>query len=284
LAATTDCNSFACSLDPYNGATQAIAEAVRNLACVGAEPIAVTDCLNFGSPENPTVMGQFVAAVEGMAEACRAFSTPVVSGNVSLYNETKGTAIAPTPTVGMVGLVPEIRHVPHSTWNEGDVLYLLGPLEGELGGSRFLQIALDLRAGPVPPVDYAGERRTSALVRDLVRMGLVAAHDIADGGLAVALVEMSAGKVGVTIDLSLGISHVRALFGEWQGRFLLALPVAWEGAMQQACHGLELTRLGVATGDDIVVRFADHEVIRGAVATLATMRTQGLEWLAETQA
>ena len=116
VAATTDCNALACGLDPFNGAAQAVAEAVRNLACVGAEPVGVTDCLNFGSPENPKVMGQFVAALEGMAEACRAFEVPVVSGNVSFYNETSGSAILPTPTVGMAGVVPEVRHRPRGTW------------------------------------------------------------------------------------------------------------------------------------------------------------------------
>ena len=114
VAATTDCNALACGLDPFNGAAQAVAEAVRNLACVGAEPVGVTDCLNFGSPENPRVMGQFVAALEGMAEACRAFEVPVVSGNVSFYNETSGSAVLPTPTVGMVGVVPEVRHRPRA--------------------------------------------------------------------------------------------------------------------------------------------------------------------------
>ncbi len=280
LAATTDCNALACSLDPRNGAAHAVAEAVRNLACVGAEPIGVTDCLNFGSPENPAVMGQFVAAVEGLAEACREFEVPVVSGNVSFYNETSGAAIAPTPTIGMVGLVPEVRHRPRAHWQIGDAVYLLGPVEGELGGSRYLQIVLGLESGPVPGVDYGAERRAAAVARDLVRLGLAAVKDLSDGGLAVALVEMSGGAVGCRLALPAEASAVRALFGEWRCGFLLATPVALEPALERACEGLPLTRLGIAGGAKLTVALGRRSALEGPVAELAALREKGLEWLA----
>lgn len=281
IAATTDCNALACGLDPENGAAQAVAEAVRNLACVGAEPVGVTDCLNFGSPENPRVMGQFVAAVEGIAETCRAFEVPVVSGNVSFYNETSGNAILPTPTVGMVGVVPEVRHRPRSTWSEGEVVYLLGPAEGELGGSRFLQIVLGLEAGPVPPVSYESERRASAAVRGLVRKGLVAAKDISDGGLAVAAVEMSSGGVGCELAFPDGVSPARALFGEWQGAFLLAVAAGDEPEVVKACAGLPLIRLGVAGGENVTVMLEGKMLLDEPVGELQRLRERVLGWLSE---
>jgi phosphoribosylformylglycinamidine synthase II len=281
IAATTDCNALACGLDPENGAAQAVAEAVRNLACVGAEPVGVTDCLNFGSPENPRVMGQFVAAVEGIAETCRAFEVPVVSGNVSFYNETSGNAILPTPTVGMVGVVPEVRHRPRSTWSEGEVVYLLGPAEGELGGSRFLQIVLGLEAGPVPPVSYESERRASAAVRGLVRKGLVAAKDISDGGLAVAAVEMSSGGVGCELAFPDGVSPARALFGEWQGAFLLAVAAGDEPEVVKACAGLPLIRLGVAGGENVTVMVEGKMLLDEPVGELQRLRERVLGWLSE---
>jgi phosphoribosylformylglycinamidine synthase len=279
IAATTDCNAVACGLDPHWGSAQAVAEAVRNLACVGAEPVGVTDCLNFGNPENPQVMGQFVAAVEGMAEACRAFGVPVVSGNVSFYNETSGKGILPTPTVGMVGVVPEVRHRPRSTWDEGDALFLLGPVEGDLGGSRYLRLVLDLEVGPVPAVDYADERRLSAAVRDLVRLGIVAAKDISDGGLAVTAVEMSGGRVGAEIVVPDRSSLVRVLFGEWLGRFLLATPAACAAAVERACNGLPLVRLGTAGGGELAFRFGSKVVLRGRADELAARREKGMAWL-----
>ncbi len=280
IAATTDCNAVACWLDPRRGAAQAVAEAVRNLACVGAEPVGLTDCLNFGSPENPEVMGQLVAAIDGMAAACRAFDVPVVSGNVSLYNETSGQAILPTPTVGMVGLVPEVRHAPRSHFADSDAVYLLGPLEGELGASRFLQLVMDMQVGPVPDVDYGGERAAASVVRHLVRLGLVAARDISDGGLAVAAAEMTAGGVGAVLELPAGASEGRALFGEWGPRYLLAVPPAWEDAVGRAAEGLQLTRLGVAVGERLLIRRAGETLIDESVSEIAALREVGLGWLA----
>jgi phosphoribosylformylglycinamidine synthase len=279
VAATTDCNALACGLDPFNGAAQAVAEAVRNLACVGAEPVGVTDCLNFGSPENPRVMGQFVAALEGMAEACRAFEVPVVSGNVSFYNETSGSSVLPTPTVGMVGVVPNVRHRPRATWRDGDAIYMLGSVEGELGGSRFLQVVLGLEAGPVPAVDYAAESRAAATVRELVRQGVAAARDLSDGGLAVAAVEMSGGACGAELTVPESVAPARALFGEWRGGFLLAVAPARESALTRACEGLPVTKLGTARGTRLRVSLGGTALLDEPVGELQRLREKGLEWL-----
>ena len=281
LAATTDCNVLACGLDPRNGAAQAVAEAVRNLACVGAEPVGVTDCLNFGSPENPKVMGQFVAAIEGMTEACRAFDVPVVSGNVSFYNETSGSAILPTPTIGMVGVAPEVRHAPRGSWLGGEAVWLVGPVEGELGGSRFLQIVLGLEAGPVPGVDYEGEACAAAAVRQVVRAGLAAARDLSDGGLAVALIEMSGGALGCDVSLPTGTSPARALFGEWRGAFLLAGPAEHGAEVERVCRGVPLSRLGTAGGTVVRVSLGKETLVEEPVDELFGLRETTLAWLFE---
>ncbi|MGC8916394.1 MAG: phosphoribosylformylglycinamidine synthase subunit PurL [Thermoanaerobaculum sp.] len=280
LAATTDCNALACSLDPYAGAAQAVVEAMRNLACVGAEPVGVTDCLNFGSPENPTVMGQFVAAVRGLADACASLGVPVVSGNVSFYNETSGQAILPTPTVGMVGVVPQVRHRPRFAFHEGDVVALLGPVHGDLSASRYLQLCWDMAAGVVPTPDYGAERAAAEVVRTLVRLGLVAARDVSDGGLAVVLAEMCE-TVGVTVAVPEGASAASFLFGEWGPRYLLAFPEEFRPAVERAVSGLPLSFLGKAGGDALVVRDGERELLHLTLAEIAELRGQGLRFLEE---
>ncbi|MCX7895567.1 MAG: AIR synthase-related protein, partial [Thermoanaerobaculum sp.] len=278
VAATTDCNAYACSLDPFAGAAQAVVEAMRNLACVGAEPLGVTDCLNFGSPENPQVMGQFVAAVDGLSEACLALGVPVVSGNVSFYNETSGQAILPTPTVGMVGVAPEVRHRPRFALQEGDCLYLLGPLEGELGGSRYQRLVLRQAMGFVPRPDYQVEQSLAGLVRSLVRLGLVAARDISDGGLGVVLAEMCH-TVGVEVEVPSQATLPRVLFGEWGPRYLLACPKPFRPAVELALAGAPLTWLGTAQGGALVIRWQGREVVRLALGEIAALREQGLAFL-----
>lgn len=280
LAATTDCNALACSLDPKAGAAQAVVEALRNLACVGAEPVGVTDCLNFGSPENPRVMGQFVAAVEGLAQACRALEIPVVSGNVSFYNETSGQAILPTPTVGMVGFVPQVSHRPRFHLLPEDALYLLGPLNGELGASRYLQLVGGLEAGLVPWPDFAQEAAAAHLVRHLVRLGLVAARDISDGGLLVVLCEMCE-DVGVKLQVPQEASPVGFLFGEWGPRYLLACPPAFSPALEGAAASFPLTPLGRAEGSELVVSKGQETLVRLALEELHQLREQGLRFLEE---
>jgi phosphoribosylformylglycinamidine synthase len=188
IALTTDCNARFCALDPYEGARLAVAEAYRNLSTVGAEPLAVTDCLNFGNPERPEVMGQLVEAIRGLGDACRALDTPVVSGNVSLYNDTDGKSIKPTPTVGMVGLLGRARDSVGQAFGDGQAVALLGVNTGELGGSEYLKVVHGRVAGAPPRLEVAREAAVGRACRALVGAGLLAAaHDCSDGGLAVAL-------------------------------------------------------------------------------------------------
>jgi phosphoribosylformylglycinamidine synthase len=222
LAATTDCNSLYCPLDPRQGGRIAVAEAARNLTCSGARPLAVTDNLNFGNPYKPENFWQLRKAVEGMAEACRAFGTPVTGGNVSLYNESPAGVVDPTPTVAMVGLIDEEKHIT-TQWfkNEGDVIILVGGtgavssqefrddtevVPPGLGASRFLKVCFGRKIGPVPKLDIELEITVQNAVRDLIRLGVVrSAHDCSEGGLAVALAECCfnpKGLVGAEIDLS----------------------------------------------------------------------------------
>src|SRR5262249_9647313 len=189
LAATTDCNSTYCALDPREGGKIAVAEAARNLTCSGARPLAVTDCLNFGNPYKPENFWLLREAVEGIAEACRAFGTPVTGGNVSLYNESPAGVVDPTPTIGMVGLIDDEEHVT-TQWfkNEGDVIVLVGDIGKELGGSQFLKTCYGRKEGPPPRVDFDLEVQVQNTIRDLIREGLIkTAHDCSEGGLAIAL-------------------------------------------------------------------------------------------------
>src|SRR5882762_11043528 len=191
LAATTDCNSTYCALDPREGGKIAVAEAARNLTCSGAKPLAVTDCLNFGNPYKSENFWQLREAVEGIAEACRAFGTPVTGGNVSLYNENPAGVVDPTPTIGMVGLIEKEEHITTQWFKDaGDEIILVGKIGDELGGSRFLKVCHGKKIGPPPHVDLAHEIEIQNAVRDLVHAGLVQnAHDCSEGGLAVALAE-----------------------------------------------------------------------------------------------
>ncbi len=216
LALTADCNPRYCYLDPYLGAQLAVAEAARNLSCVGATPLAVTDCLNFANPEKPDNFWQFRRAVEGLADACEALGTPVISGNVSFYNETPERAIFPTPTVGMVGLIENAeRRVTMAFQNEGDGIYLIGGGTPTFGGSEYLSVIHGQEAGTPPALDLAAEKRVQAFVREAIQQGLLqSAHDVSDGGLAVALAECCmAGNIGADIQ-DLHEVNALTLFGE----------------------------------------------------------------------
>ena len=227
LAVTSDCTPRYVQNDPYEGGKQAVAEAWRNLTCVGADPIAITDNLNFGNPERPEIMGQIVRAIEGMAEACRVLDFPVVSGNVSLYNETNGTAIPPTPTVGAVGiLIDSTQRADFSGMKAGDTLVLLGETKGDLGASMYLREILDREDGAPPPVDLAMERKIGDFVRAEIESRRVrVVHDLSDGGLVAAAAEMAlASNVGITLELPSKLPDHALLFGEDQGRYLIATP------------------------------------------------------------
>lgn len=226
LAITTDCTPRYCFADPYEGGKQAVAEAWRNLTATGADPIAITDCLNFGNPEREEIMGQFVGCVEGMAEACRALDFPVVSGNVSLYNETNGVAIPPTPAVGGVGLIPDMdQRAGFGGLTEGDILLVVGETTGMMGASVYLKVIEDREDGGAPLVDLAVEKANGDFVRGQIRAGrLTACHDISDGGLACAAADMA-----LASDCGIKLAHEGKtppmhgfLFGEDQARYLIA--------------------------------------------------------------
>jgi phosphoribosylformylglycinamidine synthase len=224
LALTCDVNPVYCALDPCMGAMQAVAEAVRNLACVGAEPVGLTDCLNFGNPENPEISWQFRESIRGIAKACRALEVPVISGNVSLYNETAGQSIHPTPAIAMVGVIPDIRQLP-SAWftTAGDRVILLGEDRREHGGSAYLRLLHGIEQGRPPAVDLEAENKLAELLRLLVfEQWLHTAHDVSDGGLALTLAEACFGR-GLGAELELPLDPAQ-LFSETQARAVIAVP------------------------------------------------------------
>ncbi len=228
VAISTDCNSRYCFLNPYTGAQIAVAEAARNVACSGARPMAITDCLNFGNPEKPEIMWQFKEAVEGMANACEVLKTPVVSGNVSFYNETSGTPIFPTPTVGMVGLLENIEnHLTQSFKAIGDVIILIGETKEELGGSEYLSLFHNMVKGKAPEIDIFKEKLLIDTILKLNNQKLLkSAHDVSEGGLAVALAECCITgdyPIGANISYSIDIDDIYLLFSESQGRVIVSI-------------------------------------------------------------
>ncbi|MFN9173945.1 MAG: AIR synthase related protein, partial [Synechocystis sp.] len=243
VAATTDCNARYVYLNPLEGAKAAVAEAARNLSCVGAEPLAVTDNLNFGSPENPVGYWQLALACQGIAEACRALDTPVTGGNVSLYNETldsegKPQAIYPTPVIGMVGRVADITKVVGQGWrNTGEGIYLLGSNDhNTLGGSDYLALLHHTVAGQPPQVDFELEKAVQAACRHGIAQGwIIAAHDCAEGGLGVALAEMAiAGKLGAEIVINPDRQRLdQLLFGEAASRIVVSVHPQFQPAWEQ---------------------------------------------------
>jgi phosphoribosylformylglycinamidine synthase len=259
LAISCDVTPRYCAADPYEGAQQAVAECWRNLTAVGADPLAITDCMNFGNPERPEIMGEFASAVEGMAEACTALAFPVVSGNVSLYNETNGVAIPPTPAIGGIGLIPDVATMATiALKREGDVLMLLGAEAGHLGQASYLQVLHGRSEGAPPPVDLDAERRTGDLVRGLIRSGsLSAVHDVSDGGLLVAIAEMAlAGGIGARLDAVPNPLPAHALwFGEDQARFVVAASPDKADAIHKAAAvaKVPLRMLGTVGGDVIAL-------------------------------
>jgi phosphoribosylformylglycinamidine synthase subunit PurL len=258
VALATDGNGRFAALDPAAGAALAVAEAARNVACAGAVPVAVTDCLNFASPERPEVMGAFAAAVEGLAAASRALGLPVTGGNVSFYNESAGRPIHPTPVVGVLGLLEDAAAAVGSGFPRGGLdVWLLGATRAELGGSAWQRACGRPLRGRPPALDLAAEAALQRLLVELAAARLLAsAHDLADGGLAVALVEaVLAGGVGARVELPAGLPPVAALASETPSRALLAADPAAAGALAVAAGraGVPAARLGVTGGDRLVV-------------------------------
>ncbi|WP_242096256.1 phosphoribosylformylglycinamidine synthase subunit PurL [Sphingomonas sp. CROZ-RG-20F-R02-07] len=234
LAISTDCTPRYCFADPYEGGKQAIAECWRNLTAVGATPLATTDCMNFGNPQRPEIMGQFVGCIEGMGEACRALDFPIVSGNVSLYNETKdedggATAILPTPAIGGIGLLADYtKSATIAFKGTGDIVVLVGEHRGHLGQSLWLREIHGrdgVEAGPPPPIDLAAERRTGDYIREGIASGAITAcHDVSDGGVAVAVAEMAlAGDIGAMLDTSAECGVAGTWFAEDQGLYVVTI-------------------------------------------------------------
>jgi phosphoribosylformylglycinamidine synthase len=255
LAAVVDCTPRYCKADPKAGGAQAVAETWRNLTAVGAMPLAVTDNMNFGNPERPEIMGQFVLAVSGMREACLALDYPVVSGNVSLYNETSGQAIFPAPVVGGVGLLDDVsKAVSIGFKRAGDAILLIGDTDGHLGASLFLREIAGAEEGPPPPVDLAAERRNGDFVRQQIAAGRVTAcHDLSDGGLLVALAEMAiAGDVGTEIAPPSGSAGF--LFGEDQARYLLTTADADAALAAAQKAGVPAVRIGSTGGRELTLK------------------------------
>jgi phosphoribosylformylglycinamidine synthase len=266
LAITTDCTPRYCYADPHEGGKQAIAEAYRNLSAVGATPLAVTNCLNFANPQRPEIMAQITGCLAGMSEACRALDFPIVSGNVSLYNESKatggGSAILPTPAIGAVGLMKDwSRSATIGLTAEGETLLLLGHTKGHVGQSLWLDICHGRREGDPPSVDLAVERRLGELLRSLIADGLVSAvHDCADGGAAVAIAEMAlAGGTGFTMTVVPALPDPAAmLFGEDQGRAVVATSQPDRVRELAAAAQLFSIPVGVTGSDAIVFDLVDR--------------------------
>lgn len=259
VAATTDCNGRYVYLNPRMGTMAAVAEAGRNLACVGAMPTAVTNNLNFGNPLKPHIYYQFREAVLGMADACKLFETPVTGGNVSFYNETEGVAIYPTPVIGMVGIVEDVNHLmDHAFKKEGDAIILLGDNTNELGGSDYLYVIEKLVAGEPPSVDLLAERSLQHAVLSMIQKGLLnSAHDVSEGGLACALAESALGQktspMGAHVTLHDSLDPVPLLFGEAQGRVIVSCDynLAEDILRLSKSHGVPCRKIGrVVSAED----------------------------------
>lgn len=256
IAISTDCTPRYCFADPVEGGKQAVVETYRNITATGALPLAITNCLNFGNPEKPEIMGQIVGCLDGMAQACIALNYPIVSGNASLYNETNGQAILPTPAIGGVGVLKDVsKHTTIAFKNDGDIIAVIGDTKGHLGQSIYLREILGQEAGAPPPVSLADEKKNGDFVRGLIDEKLLTAcHDISDGGLLVTIAEMGmAGNKGCEIDASEG--NPAHWFGEDQARYIVTVASSqWSVALEKAkAAGVIITQIGIVKGDSIVL-------------------------------
>ncbi|MBI4591142.1 MAG: phosphoribosylformylglycinamidine synthase subunit PurL [Candidatus Rokubacteria bacterium] len=284
IALTTDGNGRYVFLDPYQGGALAVAEAARNLACSGARPLAVTDCLNFGSPERPEILWQFAEAIRGIADACRLLEIPVVSGNVSFYNETQGQAILPTPVIGMAGLLEDAGWRT-TQWfkNEGDRIALIGPEAVSLGGSEYLGVIHGRLAGRLATLDLRLERDVQSACRGAIEAGLVSsAHDVAEGGVAVALAEACVsgpGEIGAEVALPSAGRADLTLFGEGASRIVVSIPAKaqrhFEGLMQE--WGAPWRFIGTVGGDRFTLKVGGSVVVSLSLDQIAHAWRTGFE-------
>ncbi|MGE7980457.1 phosphoribosylformylglycinamidine synthase subunit PurL [Psychrobacillus sp. NPDC093200] len=253
LAMTTDCNSRYIYLDPVAGGKIAVAEAARNVVCSGAKPLAITDCLNFGNPENPEIFWQLDQSAEGISAACIALESPVIGGNVSLYNERSGTAVYPTPTIGLVGLVEDLAHVTtQSVKQAGDLVYLIGDTKTEFGGSELQKLVEGRIFGQAPSIDLDVEAARQTALLTAIKAGLVqSAHDIAEGGFAVALAEKTFDAKGLGIEVKVQGSAITTLFSETQSRFIVT--VKSENASQFEALVQDAVKIGQVTDTNNLV-------------------------------
>ncbi len=273
LAVSSDCTPRYVVTDPVEGGKQAVAESYRNISATGATPLAITNCLNFGNPEKPEVMGQIVGALKGMTEACEALNYPVVSGNASLYNETDGAGILPTPTIGGVGLIADYeKAVTIPFKNEGDCIIRIGEMEGHLGASLYLRETVGREKTPPPPVDLELEKTHGEFIRFCVEQGwLTASHDVSDGGQLVAIAEMAmASGLGANLIVANDIGRA---FGEDQGRYIITVPQELaERVLTRAPEmGVTATVIGEVTGDELMIEDASVKVAELREANEATI-------------
>ena len=277
LAMSTDCTPRYCYADPYEGGKQAVAECYRNLCAVGATPLAITNCLNFANPQRPEIMAQIVGCLKGMGDACRALDFPIVSGNVSLYNESKatggGSAILPTPAIGGVGLMQDHEKMATIGFKAGQMLVVIGETRGHIGQSLWLRELHSQETGPPPPVDLNAERKNAEFVRQLIADGIAdAVHDVSNGGILVAVAEMSlAGGVGSHVELDFAdeaLTIEAMMFGEDQGRFIVSIDRSMNERIIDASNkaGVFIRFIGDTGGNDIQI--GDNPGYSGHVATL----------------
>ena len=259
ISVCTDCNSTYVYLDPYTGAVSAVAEAARNVVCSGAEPVAITNCLNFGNPYDPKVYWTFKEAVRGMGDACRKFNTPVTGGNVSFHNESRNRAVNPTPTIGMLGLIDDMEKICSAGFKRKDEeIYLLGNDRQELGGSEYIKQVHGFVKGKAPVIDLDEEQKLQKATLLAIRSGLLSsAHDCSEGGMAICLAEkaiLSDDNIGCEVDLGDDISHAK-LFGESQSRIIISLPSGNVSQLTDICqkYNVRMQKIGMTVKDDFII-------------------------------
>ena len=272
LAMSIDCNGRYVYLDPVEGGKIAVAEAARNVVCSGAEPLAITDCLNYGNPEKPDIFWQFEKSIDGMSEACRVLEAPVIGGNVSFYNETSGEAVYPTPVIGLVGLIEDIDYITTQGFKEeGDAILLFGETKPEIGGSEYQKQMNGTISGRPPVIDLEVEKRLHRAVLSAIRAGKVSsAHDISEGGLAGALSECTTDELGATVEWDINLRPDLALFSESQSRILISVKEENVEAVLAIAeeNGVPCTRLGTVGGKELTVTVAGNKVLQTPVSEL----------------